>query len=83
MDLKDLLMHYQNDFDTIEEIYCSPRYLKYNAFSRRYFFIVYNYQTIYNIIELIFIHLCNIFFIFHDNNILHIAYIAHNLIEIF
>lgn len=24
MDLKDLLMHYQNDFDTIEEIYCSP-----------------------------------------------------------
>lgn len=25
MDLKDLLMHYQNDFDTIEEIYCSHR----------------------------------------------------------
>lgn len=22
MNLKDLLMHYQNDFDTIEEIYC-------------------------------------------------------------
>jgi hypothetical protein len=25
MNLKDLLMQYQNDFDTIEEIYCSPR----------------------------------------------------------
>lgn len=35
MDLKDLLMHYQNDFDTIEEIYCSPpaniHYLKYDT----------------------------------------------------
>lgn len=25
MNLKDLLMHYQNDFDTIKEIYNSPR----------------------------------------------------------
>lgn len=25
MDLKDLLMHYQNDFDTIKEVYNSSR----------------------------------------------------------
>ena len=25
MNLKDLLMHYQNDFDVIEEIYISPK----------------------------------------------------------
>lgn len=25
MNLKDLLMHYRYEYDTIEEIYCSPR----------------------------------------------------------
>ena len=33
MNLKDLLMHYQNDFDVIEDIYISPigNILIYNA----------------------------------------------------